>query len=287
MELAPVFAEQFTSIFNMPRNGPENKKGLAYWFSKENLATIIAMSGDNGMPLPRCKGNLYDWGARTPLAIRWGSKGKPGRVVTDFVSTTDLAPTFLEAAGVPVPNAMTGKSLIPVLQSDKGGRVDKDRDFMVFGRERHVPAQKMPSMAGYPSRAIRADGWLLILNLESDRWPAGVPEGASHPLNQYADCDNGPTKQVIASDAESRHYALCFAKRSEVELYDCAADPDQVNNLAGQSKYKKTVDDLRRRLTGYLAQTADPRFTDQPVRFDEYAYRAGYMEKRLEEHGYR
>jgi hypothetical protein len=40
MELAPVFAKQFTSIFDMPRNGPENKKGLAYSFSKENLAVI-------------------------------------------------------------------------------------------------------------------------------------------------------------------------------------------------------------------------------------------------------
>ena len=40
MNLAPVFAEQFASIFDMPRNGPENKRGLAYSFSKENLAVI-------------------------------------------------------------------------------------------------------------------------------------------------------------------------------------------------------------------------------------------------------
>ena len=40
MNLAPVFAEQFASIFDMPRNGPENNKGLAYSFSKENLAVI-------------------------------------------------------------------------------------------------------------------------------------------------------------------------------------------------------------------------------------------------------
>ena len=40
MKLAPVFAQQFSSIFDMPRNGPENKKGLAYSFSKENLAVI-------------------------------------------------------------------------------------------------------------------------------------------------------------------------------------------------------------------------------------------------------
>lgn len=40
MNLAPVFADQFASIFDMPRNGPENKRGLAYSFSKENLAVI-------------------------------------------------------------------------------------------------------------------------------------------------------------------------------------------------------------------------------------------------------
>ena len=33
--------------------------------------TIIVMTGDNGIPFPRCKANLYDWGARVPLAIRW------------------------------------------------------------------------------------------------------------------------------------------------------------------------------------------------------------------------
>lgn len=40
MELTPVYAEQFASIFDMPRNGPAHKKGLAYSFTKENLAVI-------------------------------------------------------------------------------------------------------------------------------------------------------------------------------------------------------------------------------------------------------
>jgi hypothetical protein len=40
MRLAPVFAEQFVEIFDMPPNGPDNKKGLAYSFEKENLAVI-------------------------------------------------------------------------------------------------------------------------------------------------------------------------------------------------------------------------------------------------------
>ena len=40
MHLAPVFAEQFVRIFEMPENGPAHKRGLAYSFEKENLAVI-------------------------------------------------------------------------------------------------------------------------------------------------------------------------------------------------------------------------------------------------------
>ena len=251
--------------------------------------TIIVMTGDHGMPFPRCKGNLYDWGARVPLAIRWGNKVKPSRRVTDFTSLTDLAPTFLEAAGIGVPKEMTGKSLLGILEGKGAGRVDKKRSFMVFGRERHTPAQKMPSMAGYPSRAIRSDKWLLILNLEPDRWPAGIPEGATHPMNSFADCDNSPTKSVIKTCKDDpklgKFYNLCFAKRPAVELYDCQNDPDQVNNLAGDSRYAGTVKKLRKQLVKYLEKTEDPRFTAKPVKFDEYPYLGRYMKKHLEKHG--
>jgi len=252
--------------------------------------TIIVMTGDHGMPFPRCKGNLYDWGSRVPLAVRWGEKVSPNRRLTDFVSLTDLAPTFLEAAGIKPPEEMTGKSLLGVLCRQGQGRMDSGRDFMVFGRERHVPAQKMPSMAGYPSRAIRTDKWLLILNLQPDRWPAGVPEGSTHPMGSYADCDNGPTKSVIKKSKDdpklARFHDVCFGKRPAVELYDCQKDPDQVNNLADDPVYAGTVRKLREKLLSYLKQTEDPRFTDKPVRFEEYPYHAGYLKKRLEKYGY-
>jgi len=48
--------------------------------------TIIIMTGDHGFPFPRAKGNLYDWGSRVPLALRWGDKVQANRSVTDFVS---------------------------------------------------------------------------------------------------------------------------------------------------------------------------------------------------------
>ena len=253
--------------------------------------TLIVMTGDNGTPFPRCKGHLYDRGSRAPLAIRWGNKVKPGRRVSDFVSFTDLAPTFLCAAGLQIPEVMTGKCLLPVLTSQEQGRVDPTRNAIVYGRERHTPAQAMPSMAGYPSRALRTDRWLLILNLEPERWPAGVPSGATHPMDVHADCDGGPTKSFLVDNKDdpevAQYYELCFAQRPAVELYDCQADPDQVNNLAANPQYAKTVETLRKQLTDYLAATADPRFTDAPVKFDDYPYQAGYLKKRLEQHGYK
>ncbi|MFT5474130.1 MAG: N-sulfoglucosamine sulfohydrolase [Kiritimatiellia bacterium] len=234
--------------------------------------TIIVMTGDHGFPFPRGKGNLYDWGSRVPLAIRWGEKVKPGRRVTDFVSFTDIAPTFLDAAGVDTPKEMTGKSLLEILTSDKEGRVDRKRDAVVFGRERHTPAQKKPSIDGFPSRAIRADKWLLILNLEPDRWPAGVETGATHRMNTYSDCDDGPTKRIIMAEKDTTFNAWCFGKRGDIELFDTEKDPDQVTNLAGKPEYAETVKALRQRLITYLEKTNDPRFTDQPVIFDEYPY---------------
>lgn len=106
--------------------------------------TIIVVTGDHGMPFPRCKSNNYDSGARVPLAIRWGSNiKKAGRVLDDFVSFTDFAPTFLELAGVEIPQVMTGKSLVNLLESTENGFVDTgNRSYVLHGKERHVPGQE-------------------------------------------------------------------------------------------------------------------------------------------------
>ncbi|MBK8979126.1 MAG: sulfatase [Planctomycetes bacterium] len=248
--------------------------------------TIVVMTGDNGIPFPRCKGNLYDWGTRVPLAIRWGGCFEPGRSSRAFVSFTDFAPTFLAAAGVALPGAMTGRSLLPLLDGSSDGA---DRDFVVCGRERHTPAQRIPSLAGYPARAIRTDRWLLIVNEAPERWPAGVPQGATHPMNVHPDCDDGPTKRFVVDHrddpAVARFYRLCFARRPRFELYDCEADPDQLVNLAAgpdADRARGVLDELQRRLTDYLQATGDPRQLGDPAPFDGFPYRAGYLQKRLD-----
>jgi len=238
--------------------------------------TLIFMTGDNGMPFPRHKCHLYDGGTHAPLACRWGAKVKPGRRVTDFVSLSDLAPTFLEAAGEPVPDGMTGRSLMNVLLSEKSGQVDPSRDHVLTGRERHTPAQEAPSTAGYPMRAIRTHKYLYIRNFKPDRWPAGAPENSTRG-QPYADCDGSPTKTYMLENRNDpqvrRTFDLAFGKRPAEELYDCTKDPDQLHNVADEPAYAKVKKDLADRLIAELRATGDPRVLGQGDLFDKYPYR--------------
>jgi arylsulfatase A-like enzyme len=242
--------------------------------------TIVVMTGDHGMPFPRCKANLYDCGTHVPMAVRWPRVVKPGRKVTDFVSTTDLAPTFLESAGVAIPEAMTGKSWLKIFQSDQSGRIESRRDHVVTGKERHVPAQAAPDPGGTPMRAIRTDDFLLIRNFTPERWPAGTPDWENAYIRGcwYGDCDNGPTKSYMVENqnkdaAHRRAYELSFGKRPEFELYDLKTDPDQLNNVAAAAEYSQIVNDLNQRLTGILEATNDPRILGKgPQVFDQTEY---------------
>ncbi len=239
--------------------------------------TIVVVTGDHGMPFPRCKGNQYDSGARVPLAIRWGANIKtPGRTVDDFVSLTDLAPTFLEIAGVPVPKVMTGKSLTGILAGKPGSR-----QFVLHGKERHCPGQE-GHKGGYPCRAIRTHKYLYIHNFKPDRWPAGTPNHtkAAIPGAWLGDCDNGPTKTYITAnkDKDAHHrriYDLCFAKRPAEELYDCVKDPEQLTNVAADPAYAEITKTLAAQLMANLKATADPRATGGGDEFDTYPYFGG------------
>ena len=245
--------------------------------------TLFVVTGDHGMPFPRCKGNLYDSGSRVPLAIRWGSKiKKPGRVVDDFVSFTDLAPTFLEIAGLEPPAVMTGKSLLNILTSEKDGIVEPDkRSFVIYGKERHAPGQE-ENKGGYPCRAIRDHQFLYIRNFKPDRWPAGTPnyEKAAIKGAWLTDCDNGPTKTYMTENKDKdelhkRLWELSFGKRPAEELYDCKKDPEQLNNLADDPAHAEAKKKLAARLMENLKATGDPRATGGGDEFDTYPYLGG------------
>jgi len=235
--------------------------------------TIIIMTGDHGWPFPRGKSNLYDLGTHVPLAIQWGDKIKKGRIIDDFVSFTDFAPTFLEAAGIPPLKTMTGKSLMNILMSDKPGNIDPDRNYVITGKERHTPCQ-IGHMGGTPMRAIRNKDYLYIHNFEPDRWPAGAPDGTFR--QNYGDIDNGPTKSYILAHKDEpgmkKFFELSCSKRPEDELYDLDKDPYQLNNVAGDPDYKKVLVSLKKKLFKELKASNDPRMTKDANIFDSYEY---------------
>jgi uncharacterized sulfatase len=214
-----------------------------------------------------------------PLAIRWGEKIKGGRVVDDFVSLTDLAPTFLDIIGMEIPREMTGRSLKKILLSQESGRIETERDKVFTAIERHVWCR--PDGVGYPRRAIRTYDWLYIRNYAADRWPAGNPDFVASHQGYYGDIDACPTKKFMMDNSNSSIVAnvfpLSFGKLPEEELYDVKKDPFQVKNLADNPELKPVLNRLRQALEDYQRQTADPRINNKSP-WDEYPfYVEGYI----------
>lgn len=229
--------------------------------------TLIVVTSDNGMPFPRCKTNLHDSGSHMPLAIRWPARLAGGKVIREFVSLTDLAPTFLEAAGLEPSPEMNGQSLLPLLASER----QEGRGRVFIERERHANVRK--GDLSYPARAIRTAQFLYIQNLRTDRWPAGDPE-MWKAVGEFGDCDNGPSKELILSDREkfADAFRLAFEKRPAEELYDLSKDPHQLKNVATESEYVSVRKKLQNDLERWQGRTQDPRITGAGDEFDRYPY---------------
>lgn len=230
--------------------------------------TIVIVTSDNGMAFPRAKANLYDAGARVPLAVRWPARLRGGRKEERLVSLTDLAPAILEAAGVKPPASMTGRNLFAALE----GRQPFRRE-VVFGLERHLPGSR-PNGAGYPCRALRTAEYLYIRNLTPEASPCGDHPGPvwpdDDPVGGYGDTDGGPSKTCLwrNRDRWPRLFRLAFGKRPAEELYAVRRDPFQLENLAGKAEYDAVRRQLAARLDSYLQATADPRALGRGAELD-------------------
>lgn len=247
--------------------------------------TLIVVTSDNGMPFPSAKANLTEYGSHVPLAISWPGKIKRGVVSYDLVSLIDLAPTFLQIAGVKNLPPMTGKGLNDILFRDSMRTKDVHRQYVLTGRERHSDSR--PDDVGYPSRAIRTKQFLFILNLKSERWPAGNPpphkritiEDKDQPSEHfvpiglgYCDIDGSPSKTLMIKDSAkwTKLFAEGFGKRPAEQLYDIQRDPGCTTNLAADPTYDSVKDVLEAQLKGLLTQEGDPRMLGYGDVFDGY-----------------
>ena len=248
--------------------------------------TLIVVSGDHGMPgMPQGKCNLYDFGVAVPLAIRLPKAAHGGRLVEDFVNLIDLAPTLLEIANEKPLDIMSGRSLVPLLVSDKNGTIDVTRDHVVVGRERHV-AKARAGQLPYPQRAIRTKDYLYIRNFKPERWPMGsgpgmgAPAGPMPPFEKlrentfvaFGDLDGSPTKAWLITHRDDpeidRYFKIAFGRRPAEELYDLRKDPHQMTNVADQSNYEDTKAVLSGRMLSTLRNTGDPRIMGDGSTYD-------------------
>ena len=238
-EIALYYDELHRMDFNIGAILHElEKRGM-----REN--TIVIFLSDNGMPFPRGKATVYDFGMRTPLIIQGNGISKGARY-KEQVSVIDLAPTILELAGISKPKQMYGKSITNIFkdQSVKG------RKYVFTERNWHDTDAHI--------RAIRSERYKLIINgypdlpfpitgdyFKSATWYDLLKAQKSNTLNNY-------------------QHAIFQYPRYQVEFYDLEKDPyevknlvDEVNNTNDKNGYLEIALDLNNRLREWGKETKD------------------------------
>jgi len=243
--------------------------------------TLVIVTSDNGMAFPRAKANCYEYGIHMPLAVSWPAAAKPDRVVDDPVNLIDVTATIYDAAGVdpPTETPTAGRSIRNILESTEQGIVDKNRDAVFCGRERHSSVRF--NSLGYPQRCIRTRDYLYIRNFRPERWPAGAPQKYGNggyakkdevinkvlgPMHGgYHDIDACPSLTFLVQnrdDTSIGHFlGLSVDHRPAEELFDIRKDPACLHNLAADPAFAKVRSNLNARLFDYLKETNDARVT--------------------------
>jgi N-sulfoglucosamine sulfohydrolase len=231
--------------------------------------TLVIVTSDHGMPFPRAKSDEYDASNHIPLAIMWGDNVKnPGRVIDEYVSLIDIAPTFFEANGLNWEESgmqdTPGTSLIPFFK----GKNENFRDYVLIGKERHDVGR--PNDYGFPIRGIVQDDWMYLRNYRPDLWPACNPECG------YSTVDGSPTKTEVL---KSRHnpetkylWDWSFGKRPAEELFYLSDDPYCINNLAMNDNHRSIKDGLILKMEEELKKQSDPRMFGNGDIFHTYFY---------------
>lgn len=130
--------------------------------------TLVVFTSDNGgvhgvspqTPLRLGKGFLYEGGIREPLIVRWPGVAPAGRVAAQMATTVDFYPTFLQAAGAPVPRGLDGSSLVQALSHPAATTPARTLTW-------HYPHYH--TAGRLPASAIRQGRWKLLWFHEDQR----------------------------------------------------------------------------------------------------------------------
>ncbi len=201
--------------------------------------TLVIVMADNGRPFPRSKTSLYDGGMKTPLIIRWPEGGiAVGAVSDSLISTIDIAPAILEAAGVPLPDEVQGISMLSV------GRQPASSIREVLFGEQNWHVQR------YCGRMVVKGDYLYIRDF--------LPQLA--PL-QLVDLQKGAYAELVRLRRESglppEQEELFSTERPAEYLFNRTEDPQQLHNLAREPERAEELRLMRALLADWQAVTGD------------------------------
>lgn len=215
-------------------------------------STIVVLLSDNGMSFPFAKTTCYPQGTRVPFIVRWPGRVGAGSVDSrHLVSGIDVLPTLLEAAGIPAPAGIDGRSFLPVLE----GRTQKGRD-RVFTTFHETIRDR-----AYPTRCVEDPRLAYLYNAWSD--------GKTRFLNEG---QQGLTMAAMERQAERDPELLAhvrqFLYRTKEELYDLERDPFCLHNLADDPGHAKDLVRLQKELLAFMERTGDPLRTSFSAHLD-------------------
>ncbi len=188
--------------------------------------TAVFIWSDHGEGLPRSKRWPYDAGIRVPGIVRWPGHVEPGTRCEDLISTIDLAPTVLSMVGLDIPVHFQGHAFL-------GDRAQPARTHVFATRDRYDESYDM-------IRAVRTRRYKYIRNyrpeLERLLW---IPYRNRHAIAREI------FSQAARGELEGERRLMMQTRRAPEELYDVAADPFEMNNLAAEPGHGDALGELR------------------------------------------
>ncbi len=212
--------------------------------------TFVFYFGDHGGVLPRSKGYIYDSGLHVPLVIRVPKNFKhlvdgpaTGRV-NGFVEFVDFGPTVMNLAGVKVPKLFDGKAFL-----GKGvTRKALDTRDESFGY-----ADRFDEKYEF-IRSLRKGNYQYIRYYQP--WlPDGLQNNYRYKMLAFTEWRDLHNAGKLAGAAKK-----FFQTKPVEELYDCEADPHEINNLVADPQYQEVLLDLRARLQRRVKSLPDLSF---------------------------
>jgi arylsulfatase A-like enzyme len=217
-----------------------DKRGLA-----EN--TLVVFIGDNGGALLRGKGTLNDLGIHVPLLARFPKHIKPGSVSNALISGEDIAPTFLEIAGVPIPSEITGKSFVPAFTDSS------------FSAHAYIFAERGAHGSGLPNSSAAFDLGRTVFSKEYKLIYNALWQLPYEPVDFSGQPFWKKLKELDQKGKLDALYSkLFFAEHRQIfELYDRKNDPYELTNLVGNPAYAEQEHALKAELQKWMILNQD------------------------------